>query len=127
MARWQLSVMCVVICLAIAGPSLGAGGSYDGTYTGKRVLTDGQASNLCPAEDDVTVTIKGNVLKFTHSRLQDYEITFAPAADGAFGQISTGGGITVDIQGRVTGDTLEADVNNIPTQCKYHWRLRKKP
>jgi len=30
----------------------------------------------CPAEDDVTVTIKGSILRFTNRALQDFENTF---------------------------------------------------
>ena len=46
MNRWS---RCWVICLAMAaGPALGAE-DFDGTYTGKRVLTKG-ADRTCPID-----------------------------------------------------------------------------
>jgi hypothetical protein len=51
--------------LAVEGiPALGAAHTFDGDYSGKRVLTNGSAGPVCPAEDDVSVTIHGNTLTF---------------------------------------------------------------
>ena len=66
-------------CLAVAGsPALGAEHSFDGVYSGKRVLTKGSASALCPAEDHVSVTIHGETLTFTDSALQKFTEPFFP-------------------------------------------------
>jgi len=113
-----------VICLA-AGPALGAepGHKYDGVYTGKRSLTKGAASPTCPVEDDVSVTIHGETLTFTNNVLTKFTIYFDPRQDGSFDQITDQGGIAARIKGRITGDVIEADVNNRP--CEHHWSLKK--
>src|SRR5215468_7394435 len=59
------------LCLAAAGmPALGAEHTFDGIYTGKRSLTKGTAGPNCPAEEDVSVTIHGETLKFTDGALK---------------------------------------------------------
>ena len=126
MKRWS---RCWVIGLAIASPALGAE-SYDGTYTGKRVLTKG-SDPTCPKEDPVSVTIRGESLTFSgesltfsDSTLHDFTTGFDPGQDGAFGQIDTGiGGSTVSIQGRIVGGVIDADVSN--GACEYHWHLKR--
>jgi hypothetical protein len=50
-------VLCAIygmICLAITGPASAAGNTFDGVYTGKRLLTKGPTSAQCPAEDPVS-------------------------------------------------------------------------
>jgi hypothetical protein len=115
-----------LICL-VAGPALGAEHEhkYDGVYTGKRSLTKGTASTTCPAEDDVSVTIDGETLTFTNSALKKYVMPFDPGPDGSFGQTHTdeSGGV-VHYHGRITGDVIEADVEN--PDCEYHWHLKKQ-
>jgi len=55
----------------VAGsPALGAEHKFDGDYSGKRMLTKGSADPNCPAEDDVSVTIHGETLKFTDGALK---------------------------------------------------------
>jgi hypothetical protein len=121
--RLAVSGICGMICLAVAGPALGAEDTFDGVYTGKRVLTKGQGAR-CPAEDDVSVTIHGEALTFTNSALKNFLISLNPHQDGSFSQISVDiDGDTVTIQGRVTGGVLDADVTNPP--CEYHWHLKK--
>jgi hypothetical protein len=113
------------ICgLAAAASALGAD-TFDGAYTGKRVLTKGSGP-ACPTDDDVSVTIHGGALTFTDSALHDYSIGFDPRPDGSFILISTGlRGAGVLIQGRIVGDVLDADVTNGP--CEHHWHLTKPP
>ena len=123
--RQALWPVCVLICLVLTGP-LRAEGQYDGTYLGKRVRVDGPPA-ACPAEDDVSVTIKGIVLTFTNRQLQNYGITVEPGPDGSFHQSSVSGGTVVNIQGRIDGDTLDADVVSLATTCKHHWHLTKQP
>ena len=116
--------MCRLAFLAAAGPAVAAGGSFDGVYTGKRVLTKGPAGS-CPAEESVSVTIHGDVLAFTNSALQNYAIGFDPQPDGTFTDTHVDiGGDVVDIRGRVADGVLDADVTNPP--CEHHWRLEKK-
>jgi len=113
------------LCLAIGGsPALGAEHTFDGDYSGKRVLTKGSGDSDCPAKDDVSVTIRGEVLSFTNSDLRNFGIGFAPHQDGSFHVIYTGAGdAAVNIVGHITGDVMEADVTNPP--CEYHWHLTK--
>jgi hypothetical protein len=121
--RLAVAGVCGIICLVVAAAALGAENTFDGVYTGKRVLTKGQGPR-CPAEDDVSVTIHGETLTFTNSALKNFLIEFAPRPDGSFRQIYVdAGGDTVTIQGRETGGFLDADVTNPP--CEYHWHLTK--
>jgi hypothetical protein len=72
----------------------------------------------------VSVKIHGDTLTFTDSLLRNVVIGFEPHQDGSFNRIYTDiGGGTVLIEGRITGDVLEADVINSP--CEHHWRLKK--
>ena len=123
-SRYAISMLVTgIICIAIAGPVLGAEHAFDGAYAGKRVLTKGSGPN-CPAEEDVSVTIHGDTLTFTNSALNKFTVGFYPGQDGAFGLTYTGeGGTAASIKGRVTGDEIEADVTNPP--CEHHWHLTK--
>jgi hypothetical protein len=117
--------ICGLIGLAVAEPALSAGNAFDGVYTGRRVLTKG-SGRACPAEDNVSVTIRGGALTATGSAFRNFSIGFHPHRDGSFRQISTGNrGASVVIQGRVVGDVLDADITNGP--CEHHWHLTKKP
>jgi hypothetical protein len=118
--------MCGLACLAISVPIAMAEGSFDGDYTGKRWATNGSPADICPTEDNVSVTIQGDVLTFTNSAVQNFRIRgFAPGPDGKFDETDVDiGGDVVDIQGRIAGGVLEADVNNPP--CEHLWRLEKK-
>lgn len=119
-----LLVISGTLCLA-TGSSLGAEAPYDGAYVGKRVWMEGPRQS-CPAEDDVTVTIKGSILRFTNSALQDFDITLEPGSDGSFAQTSVRGGATVSIRGRITAGTIDADIVNFANRCKHHWHLTKQ-
>jgi hypothetical protein len=114
------------LCLAVAGsPALGAEHTFDGDYSGKRVLTKGSAGPECPAEDDVSVTINGETLTFTNSALKKFGLAFYPRQDGSFGSTYTDqGGDVVRIRGRIVGDVIDADVTNPP--CEHHWHLKKQ-
>lgn len=95
-------------------------------------MTKGNVSAMCPAEDRVSVTIKGNVLTFTDSALKKFVEPFYPRPDGSFGEIyvnARGGAATVEYYGRIVGDSIEADVVNHQTSppCEYPWRLKKGP
>jgi hypothetical protein len=107
----------------VAGPTLDVGNSFDGVYSGKRGLTKGSGPR-CPAENDVSIAVRGEILTFTNSTLQNFLIEFAPHQDGSFRQIYVdAGGDTVTIQGRATGGFLDAEVTNPP--CEYHWHPKK--
>jgi hypothetical protein len=111
-----------VVCLAVAGSALAT--AFDGTYTGKRVLTKGDPSE-CARDDDVSITISDGALRFTNSALKSYIIGFDPRPDGSFVQLSVDiAGDTVDIRGRIVGNVLDADVTN--ASCVHHWHLEKK-
>ena len=117
------------LCLAVAGiPALGAEHRFDGLYSGKRVLTKGVASGICPAEDDVSVIIHGETLTFTDSALKKFIEPFYPDPDGSFGQTYTGEeGDKIHYHGRIVGDVMDADVSNSAiAPCEYHWHLKKK-
>ena len=118
-----VSAICGMICLAVAGSALGAGTSFDGVYTGKRVLTKGSGPG-CPAEDDVSVTIHGETATFTDSSFQKFLMGFNPHPDGSFDQISVSvGDASVLIKGRIIGNIIEADVTN--ETFEHHWHLKK--
>jgi hypothetical protein len=122
----MLSLIFAMICL-LAGPILSAEPEhkYDGAYTGKRSLTKGTASPECPAEDNVSVTITGETLTFTNSRLKQYTMPFDPSPDGSFGETHMDeGGAVVHYHGRIIGDVIEANAENPP--CEYHWHLKKE-
>jgi hypothetical protein len=115
--------ICGLAFLAIAEPAAAAADPFDGVYAGKRTLVSGPRN--CPGDESVSVTIQGEVLTFTNSQLQNYPLDFEPHPDGKFAlqHVDIGGDI-VDIQGRITGSVLEADVTNPP--CVHHWRLERK-
>jgi hypothetical protein len=72
-----LSGICGVMCL-VAGLALAAEHTFDGTYSGKRVLTKGAASPACPAEEDVSVTVHGETLRFANGVLRALLKLFIP-------------------------------------------------
>lgn len=132
MSRWRstsperrrvLSVMSGVICLVVAGPAVRAENTFNGVYSGKRLLTKGPVPP-CLVEGDVSVTIHDGTLAFNDSEFQNFVIGFDPRPDGSFTQISAGiEGSVVVVRGRITGDALEADVTN--DTCTHHWHLGK--
>jgi hypothetical protein len=65
-------------------PALGAEHTFDGDYSGKRVLTKGSVGPDCPAEDDVSVNIHGIAMTFTNSALKKFVIGFFVRQDGSF-------------------------------------------
>src|SRR6516225_8222403 len=111
-SRWLASALG--LCLAVAGgPALGAEHTFDGTYSGQRVLTKGS----CAAADDVSVIIQGETLTFTNSALKKSVMGFFVRQDGSFDQIDTDvDGDRVHIVGRITGQTI-AGKPGTP-----HWR-----
>jgi hypothetical protein len=118
--RW---VICATAYLLCTGLALGAEGTFDGDYVGRRVLTKGPMPP-CVAEENVSVTIHGDTLSFTDSALRNVVIGFEPHEDGSFNRIYADvGGDTVLIEGRIVGGVLEADVIN--GACEHHWRLKK--
>ena len=120
---WHLMVLalCVMTGLANTEPALSADNSFDGLYMGKRVLTKG-SDQACPAEEDVSVVIQGEMLRFTNSRLHSFSIGFEPLPNGSFDQISAGDqGAFVSIKGHIVGDAIEADVAD--SVCEHHWRV----
>ena len=122
----MLSLIFGMICL-VAGSALSAEPEhkYDGVYTGKRSLTKGTASATCPAEDDVSVTITGETLTITNSRIQNYLMLFNPGPDGSFGQTHYmhNEGEAVHYHGRIIGDVMDGDSDN--PDCEYHWHLKR--
>ena len=116
----MLSLIFGTFCL-VAGPALSTEPEhkYDGVYTGKRSLTKGTASTTCPAEDDVSVTITGEMMTFTNSAFKKYLMPFYPGTDGSFGQTET----DEHCHGRTIGDIIDADSEN--PDCEYHWHLKR--
>jgi hypothetical protein len=113
-------------CLAIAGAALAASSQFDGVYLGTRTPTRGSTPPCSPREM-VSVTIAGNVLHFTNSKLQNFGLEFDPNTDGSFDtDYVDDGGATVDIRGRVAKGILDAHVVNYATSCEYDWHLEKQ-
>ena len=73
--------------------------------------------------DVVLITIRGEALTFTNSRLHNSTIGFEPHPVGSFDEISSTGdeGASVSIQGRIVGDAIEADVAD--SVCEHHWHV----
>ena len=118
---WHLMALGLCAMIVVTATALGANNTFDGAYTGKRVLTKG-SKQTCPTEDNVSVTIRGEALTFTNSRLHNFTIGFEPHPDGSFNQISAGDeGAFVSIQGRIVGDAIEADVAD--SVCEHHWHV----
>jgi hypothetical protein len=121
------TMLPVMACIIIAGLTLGASNSYDGTYAGKRSLTDGNTP-FCAGQENVTVTITGSTLKFTNSEWRDMPMRFNPRPNGAFGgSFEDPGGHVVDVSGEATGTAIDADVLNYGNGCGHHWHLEKVP
>jgi hypothetical protein len=114
-----------LVWLAVAGSAMGEN-TFDGVYTGNRVLTSGSTA-VCMAADNVSVTISGHKFSFSDSLVQDFTIAFDASPDGSFAETyqDIGGG-TVTIKGRVTGDIMEADVSDDSTACVHHWHLTRQ-
>jgi hypothetical protein len=92
-----------MFCFAVAGPASGTGNTFDGVYTGERLLTKG-SHPPCAGEEDVSVTIEGDILTFTNRALKNFAISFDPHPDGSFKLTYVDiGGASVDIQGRIMG------------------------
>ena len=114
----------LIACVVVAVPAFGAGNSFDGTYAGERVLTNGDPA-ACVAKDTVSIVIQGDKLTFTNSKVNGDTISFSPRADGSFSQISADvGGIVVDIRGHVGADVLDSDVTS--SHCTHHWHVEKQ-
>lgn len=76
------------------------------------MLTKGPAES-CPANENVSVTIHGDVLTFTNAAVRNYAMGFAPQPDGNFtnSHVEIGGDI-VSIRGRIEGGVLDANVTH---------------
>jgi hypothetical protein len=118
-------ISVVMACIVIAGPALGAANSYDGTYSGERILTNG-ATPYCVGPESVTVSITGSTLKFTNSEWRGLPMRFTPRPDGSFGgAFEDPSGHVVNVRGEATGTALDADVRNYGSGCEHHWHLEK--
>ena len=112
----------IVACFAFASP--GVAESYDGSYVGERLLTQGDPS-ACVAKDTVSVAIHGGALTFSDSTAKNYTISFSPHPDGSFVELSANiGGAVVDIRGRIIAGVLDGDVTS--AHCTHHWHLEKR-
>jgi len=112
------------LCFAVVRPALGAEHTFDGVYSGKRVLAKGSGPS-CSIVQDVSVTIHGEILTFTDSNLRNHALAFYPLQDGSFSLIYFDAGRgTANIRGHIIGDIIDADVDNPP--CGYHWHLKKQ-
>ena len=116
---WHLMALGLCAMIVVTATALGADNTFDGVYIGKRVLTKG-SDQTCPDAGTVSVTVRGEVLTFTNSRLRSFSIGFKPGPNGSFSQISAGGG-EASIKGRIVGDAIEADVAD--SVCEHHWHV----
>jgi hypothetical protein len=93
-----ISGICGLLSIAVAGQALGAD-TFNGTYTGKRVLTKGSGPT-CPT-DDVSVTIQGSAVTFTNNGFRNFALGFDPHEDGSFSETYVDiGGWAVFVQHR---------------------------
>jgi hypothetical protein len=114
------------LIVLVAGSALSAvEHKYDGVYTGTRSLTKGAATAVCPAEDDVSANIDGEMLTFTNSTVKNYAMPFYPRPNGEFGETHVDeSGAEVHYHGRITGDVIEGDEES--RDCDYHRSLKKQ-
>jgi hypothetical protein len=77
MAKQHRPAKCAIVYVLSIGLAFGAEGTFDGVYTGKWSPTKGPVPP-CAAEEDVSVTISGETLTFTHSKLQNFGLGFQP-------------------------------------------------
>ena len=118
---WHLMALGLCAMIVVTSAALGADSTFDGVYIGKRVLTKG-SDPTCPDAGTVSVTLRGEALTFTNSRLHSISIGFKPQPNGSFSQISAGGGgAFVSIKGHIVGDAIEADVAD--SVCEHHWHV----
>ena len=118
---WHLMALGLCAMIVVTATALGADNTVDGAYIGKRVLTKG-SNQTCPDAGTVSVTLRGEALTFTNSRLHSISIGFKPQPNGSFSQISAGGGgAFVSIKGHIVGDAIEADVAD--SVCEHHWHV----
>jgi hypothetical protein len=110
--RKVLSAIGGMIGLAVVGAALGAENTFDGVYTGKRVLAKDTGGPGCPAAEEVSVIIQGKMLSFTNSELKNFVVAFNPHQDGSFLEIYVDpfDDDTVTVEGRIAGGFLDADV-----------------
>jgi hypothetical protein len=114
--------MFVIAFFASTNP--GVSETFDGSYAGERLLTQGDPSS-CVNKDAVSVTIHGGTLTFTDSAAKNYTIGISLRSDGSFVQLSSSiGGAVVDIRGRITSGVLDSDVTS--AHCVHHWHLEKR-
>ena len=118
---WHLMALGLCAMIVVTATALGADNTFDGAYIGKRVLTKG-SNQTCPDAGTVSVTLRGEALTFTNSRLHSISIGFKPQPNGSFSQTSAGdGGAFVSLKGRIVGDAIEADVAD--SVCEHHWHV----
>jgi hypothetical protein len=112
--RLAVSGICGMIWLIVPWPALGAENTFDGVYTGKRVLAKDAGDPGCPVAEEVSVIIQGKMLSFTNSEVKNFIIAFNPHQDGSFLEIYVDpvDDDTVTVQGRIAGGFLDADVIN---------------
>jgi hypothetical protein len=77
----------LLACMVLAAQAFGAENSFDGTYTGERVLTKGDPAAR-GAKSLVSGTINGTVMTVTHDVAKCYAMGFFPKADGSFGALA---------------------------------------
>jgi hypothetical protein len=114
-----------LICVAIAGPTLGATKSYDGTYSGELSLTAGEPRD-CARDTSVIIIITGGTLKITNGAMRDFAMRFDPGSDGVFaGSIQAPSGALAEMRGEVVGTAIDADASNYGNGCGYHLHVEK--
>jgi hypothetical protein len=117
-----------VLCLACLGLAPArAAGTFDGTYKGVQRVTRTNNSEQCNAlaKDNLAVVVRDN-----HFKRGWYEtvLDVGVAADGSFHEsarftIGKGRQAVVQIDGRIAGNVLEADIGT--EGCAAHMALTK--
>jgi hypothetical protein len=115
---------------ALAGTKLAASSPFDGVYSGKETMTRGGGpSVLCTIRTTASVTVSDGRFTYVYDPgAVHIAVNVEIAADGSINgtqRYEQGGQDVAIVSGRMTGNTLEADIGG--RACQYHASLKKQP
>jgi hypothetical protein len=119
------AISCNVVSTALAG-----GSSFDGSYSGEKVVTLG-SQPVCGSNDALSITVADGAFEYSYLAVLS-KMTIAQ--DGTFKdkEVKGGGrsgGQTLITTGTISKSVLQADFNVSDVRgpvCSYHWSLKKK-
>jgi len=132
--RLDRSVRCLLllvgaaICFALVGTRAPASSPFDGVYSGDQTTTRGGAGSvICPNGPTTSITVSDGRFTAVYNSQNHIGVNLEIAADGSFSgtqRYGGGGGTMARVNGRITGNVLEADITG--NTCAYHLSLKKQ-